>query len=105
MPTLCLLASTAELRSSVEHVQFKGAATTSRLDTTPAFGNDGSVQVCQPSLPHKIVVVHHSVGCPQPGPLLCKVVSEFEKRGVFFQHVYDLHLHFVAQGLALVIDL
>lgn len=56
---------------------------------------------CGPSPLTKIVVVHHSVGCPKPGPLLCKVVSKFEKCGVFFQHVYNLHLHFVAQGLAL----
>lgn len=49
----------------------------------------------------KVVVVHHCVGRPQPGPLLGKVVAEFEKRCIFFQHVYYLHFHFVAQRLAL----
>lgn len=49
----------------------------------------------------KVVVVHHGVGRPQPGPLLGEVVAEFQKCCVFFQHAHDLHFHFVAQGLAL----
>lgn len=49
----------------------------------------------------KVIVVHHGVGCPQPGPLLGKVVAKLQKRCVFLQHVHDLHFHFVAQGLAL----
>jgi len=49
----------------------------------------------------KVVVVHHGVGCPQPGPLLGKVVAKFEECCVFLQHVHDLHFHFVAQRLAL----
>lgn len=49
----------------------------------------------------KIIVVHHGVGRPQPGPLLGKVVAEFQKRCVFFQHAHDFHFHFIAQGLAL----
>lgn len=49
----------------------------------------------------KVVVAHHGVGCPQPGPLLGKVVAKFEERCVFLQHVHDLHFHFVAQRLAL----
>lgn len=49
----------------------------------------------------KVVVAHHGVGGPQPGPLLGEVVAEFQKRRVFLQHAHDLHFHFVAQGLAL----
>lgn len=49
----------------------------------------------------KVVVVHHRVGRPQPGPLLSEVVAEFEKCCIFFQHAHDLHFHLVAQGLAL----
>lgn len=74
------------------------------LDATSDLGNDGPSQVCEPPLPHKVVVVHHRVGRPQPGPLLGKVVAEFEKRCVLFQHAHNLHFHFVAQRLALVID-
>lgn len=49
----------------------------------------------------KVVVVHHGIGRPQPGPLLGEVVAELQKRRVFFQHAHDLHFHLVAQGLAL----
>lgn len=93
----------AQLISRTRPVQRRGQHPHT-LDATPALGNDGPGQVCQPSLPHEVVVVHHCVGCPQPGPLLGEVVAELEKRCIFFQHAYDLHLHFVAQGLALVID-
>lgn len=49
----------------------------------------------------KVIVVHHRVGRPHPGPLLGEVVAEFEKRCVLFQHAHNLHFHFVAQRLAL----
>lgn len=54
-----------------------------------------------PGLLTQVVVVHHGVGGPQPGPLLGKVVAELEKRCVLFQHAHNLHFHFVAQRLAL----
>lgn len=90
----------AQLISRTRPVQRRGRRLHT-LDAAPALGNDGPGQVCQPPLPHKVVVVHHGVGRSQPGSLLGEVVAEFEERSIFFQHAHNLHFHFVAQRLAL----
>lgn len=51
--------------------------------------------------PTQVVVVHHGVGASQARPLLGEMISKLQQTGVFLQHAGDLHLHLVAQRLAL----
>lgn len=57
------------------------------------------IRVC--ARPTQVVVVHHGVGAAQAGALLGEMVAELQQRGVFLQNAGDLHLHLVAQRLAL----
>lgn len=51
--------------------------------------------------PTQVVVVHHGVGAAQARALLGEVIAELQQRGVFLQNAGYLHLHLVAQRLAL----